>query len=120
MMVSIMIVDDDVFLHEILERLQGLGGHAVTEHAFNGAEALQRYVTLNPKPDIVLMNHRMPVMNGVAATQECKEMNPDTVVVFISADDSVKQRAMKFGALGFMTKPTQSKNHFEEIGRYTK
>lgn len=117
-MASVMIVDDDIYLHKVLERVLVLGGHIVVEHAYNGAEALERYITLNPRPNIVLMDHRMPVMNGVTATRELKVLDSDAVVVFISADNSVEREAIEAGALGFMTKPIRSKNLFEVISKY--
>ncbi|MFQ5832075.1 MAG: response regulator [Candidatus Thorarchaeota archaeon] len=117
-MVAVMIVDDDVFLHKVLERILSIGGHSVMEHAYNGAEAIEKYVALNPRPDIVLMDHRMPVMNGVTATRELKEIDSSAVVVFISADDTVRNEAMNAGALGFLTKPIRSTDLFAALEDY--
>lgn len=114
-MVTILIVDDDQFLHKVLDRILSIGGHQVVGHAFNGAEAVEKYVKANPKPDIVLMDHRMPVMNGATATKELKQINPDVKVLFISADETVKQDAFDAGALGFLTKPIRSKVLFAAI-----
>jgi two-component system chemotaxis response regulator CheY len=119
-MAMIMIVDDDIFLHKVLERILILGGHSVVDHAYNGAEALEKYVTLNPKPSIVLMDHRMPIMNGVTATRELKELDPNAVIVFISADNSVEAEAIDAGALGFLTKPIRSKDLFDAIHKYVR
>jgi two-component system chemotaxis response regulator CheY len=117
-MATIMIVDDDAFLHKVIERILVLGGHSVSDHAYNGAEAIEKYVALNPRPNIVLMDHRMPVMNGVTATREIREMDSHAVVVFISADNSVEAEAIEAGAVGFLTKPIRSKDLFDAIGKY--
>ncbi len=119
-MAMIMIVDDDIFLHKVLERILILGGHSVVDHAYNGAEALEKYVTLNPKPNIVLMDHRMPIMNGVTATRELIELDSKAVIVFISADNSVEAEAIDAGALGFLTKPIRSKDLFDAIHNYVR
>ena len=114
-MASVLIVDDDNFLHKVLERILTIGGHQVIGHADDGAEAIEVYVQLNPKPDIILMDHRMPIMNGTTATRELLHMDPSARILFISADETVKSEAMEAGALGFLTKPIRSKDLFFAI-----
>ena len=117
-MVSVLIVDDDVFLHKVLERILSIGGHTVMDHAYDGAEAVEIFNRSNPKPDIILMDHRMPVMNGASATREIKHIDPNTRILFISADETVKSVALEAGALGFLTKPIRSKELFAAIERH--
>ena len=117
-MVGVMIVDDDTFLHKVLGRILTIGGHTVVENAYNGAEAIEKYVALNQRPDIVLMDHRMPVMNGVAATRDILHLDSSAVIVFISADNTVEEEAMSAGALGFLTKPIRSTDLFDAISKY--
>jgi two-component system chemotaxis response regulator CheY len=117
-MAEVMIVDDDTFLHKVLGRILTIGGHTVVESAYNGAEAIEKYVALNQRPDIVLMDHRMPVMNGVTATREILHLDNSAVIVFISADNTVEEEAMNAGALGFLTKPIRSKDLFGAIEKY--
>ncbi|MHA1479796.1 MAG: response regulator [Candidatus Thorarchaeota archaeon] len=119
-MVTILIVDDDKFLHKVLERILSIGGHQVVDHAFDGAEALKKFIQLNPKPDIILMDHRMPVMNGTTATRKLLAMDQNAIILFISADDSVYDEAIDAGAKGFLTKPIRSANLFEALKQYSK
>ncbi len=118
-MVSILIVDDDKFLHKVLERILMIGGHQVVDHAYDGAEALKKFIQLNPKPDIILMDHRMPVMNGTTATRKLLQMDQTAIIIFISADDSVYDEAIDAGAKGFLTKPIRSANLFEALKQYS-
>jgi two-component system chemotaxis response regulator CheY len=118
-MASILIVDDDNFLHKVLERIIVIGGHKVAGHAFDGAEALEKYVQMNPKPDLVLMDHRMPVMNGTTATRELLNIDKNVKILFISADETVKEEAMAAGALDFLTKPIRSADLFTAIEKYS-
>ncbi|NHI82789.1 MAG: response regulator [Candidatus Thorarchaeota archaeon] len=118
-MVSILIVDDDKFLHKVLEKILIIGGHQVVDHAYDGAEALEKFVKLNPKPDIILMDHRMPVMNGATATREITRLNLDSLIIFISADDTVKEEAMQSGARDFLTKPIRSSELFSVIDKHS-
>ncbi len=117
-MVRVMIVDDDQLLHKVLDRILSLGGHDVVAHAFNGAEAVEKYIQSNPKPDLVLMDHRMPVMNGITATNEILANYPSARILFISADESIREDALKTGAVGFLTKPIRSKDLFAAIDKY--
>ena len=107
-MVTVLIVDDDRFLHKVLERVLTIGGHQVVDHAFDGAEAIEKFVSLNPRPDIILMDHRMPVMNGTTATREIMQLDSEAKVLFVSADDTLKDEALSAGAVGFLTKPIRS------------
>ncbi len=112
-MARIMIVDDDVLLHKVLERTLALGGHEIAGQAYNGAEAIEQFTKINPRPDFVLMDYRMPVMNGSKATQELRRMDSKVKIVFISADESVYDEAIDSGALGFLTKPIRAKDLFD-------
>ncbi len=107
-MARIMIVDDDIFLHKVLERILSIGGHQVVGHASDGAEAIEEFMKMNPRPDIILMDHRMPVMNGITATREIKHLDPHSRILFVSADDSVVDEAVDAGAVGFLTKPVRA------------
>jgi len=117
-MASILIVDDDAFLHKVLDRILSIGGHTVVGHAYDGAEAVDLFNGFNPKPDIILMDHRMPVMNGASATREIKHIDPNTRILFISADETVKNEALDAGALGFLTKPIRSTELFAAIEKH--
>ena len=82
-----MIVDDDGFLHTVFERMMKILGHSVVANTYNGQEAVEKYVSMNPKPDIIIMDQRMPVMNGIDATKEILRINPSALIIFVSADD---------------------------------
>ena len=114
-MVSVLIVDDDPFIHKVLERILEIGNVEVIGHAFDGVEAVETFVKLNPKPDVILMDHRMSVMNGITATREIKNIDPKARILFISADETVKDDAMEAGAFGFLTKPSRSVELFAAI-----
>lgn len=117
-MVSVLIVDDDVFLHKVLERILIVGGYETAGHAYEGAEAIEVFITLNPKPDIILMDHRMPGMNGITATREILDIYSEARILFFCADETVRDEAIESGALDFLTKPIRSTRLFEAIDKY--
>ena len=104
-MVKIFIVDDD----QSLQRLYGLilreAGFEIIDTAINGKVAVEKYKNFKEKPDIILMDHRMPIKNGLDAMIEILEIENSTKIVFASADISIKKKALSFGACAFLDKP---------------
>jgi two-component system chemotaxis response regulator CheY len=116
--VSVLIVDDDQLIHKVLERLLVAAGFRISGHAFDGAEAVEKFVQMNPKPDIILMDQRMPMMSGATATRQIQHLDPSSRILFLSADETVREEAMAAGALDFLTKPIRSAILFEMINKY--
>lgn len=88
------------------------------ERARNGQEAVEM-VDKN-QYDIVLMDIKMPVMDGLEATKAIKEKHPDLPVLALTANafDSDRQLAMEVGCNDFLSKPVSSEECLETIKRY--
>ena len=104
-MVKIFIVDDDQSLQRLYTLILVDAGFEIIATAFNGKSAIETYHNLKEKPDIVLMDHRMPIKNGLDAMSEILQINNHVKVIFASADISIKQKALKLGACAFLDKP---------------
>ncbi len=104
-MVSVFIVEDDLSLQRLYEMMLTTFGFEVVDKASNGKEAIEKIKSLSPKPDIILMDHRMPVKNGIDTTIELMKLNNHIKVIFTSADNSIKGRALEIGAISFIEKP---------------
>jgi two-component system chemotaxis response regulator CheY len=117
--VKILIVEDDEFIHKVLERILVIGGHSVIGHANNGVEAVEQYEHSNPRPDIILMDQRMPLMSGTEATKKILAIEPKAKVLFVSADERSKKAAEAVGAVGFLTKPIRSQILYSAITQHT-
>ncbi|MHA2406727.1 MAG: response regulator transcription factor [Candidatus Hermodarchaeia archaeon] len=104
-MASILIVDDEENLHQIYKALFTLKGHKVIGSAFDGDEAVQLFLKMDPKPDVIIMDHRMPRMDGISATKIIQEISAYSKIVFVSADETVRSEAMEAGATVFQVKP---------------
>lgn len=102
----ILIADDDPHLRSILRRMLEGQGHRVAE-AINGAQCLELFEQL--KPDVVLLDVMMPVMDGFAACARLRQLpGGDRVpIVMISVLDDHQSVAHAFeaGATDYMTKP---------------
>ena len=95
-----------------------LKGHEIVAKAFNGEEALKIYKSFENTPDIILMDHRMPLKDGIETTKELLIINPNCRIIFISADYSVRDKALKVGAIDFLEKPIDFNTLFRMIEKY--
>jgi len=102
---QIFLVDDEEFIIELYRDLLEAKGHTVIGVASDGDEAVRKYKDFGKKPVIVIMDQRMPVKDGVTATEEILRLNPEAKILFGSADLQIKGDAMKAGAKDFLLKP---------------
>ncbi|HEY1990519.1 MAG TPA: response regulator transcription factor [Acidimicrobiales bacterium] len=102
---KVVIADDQRVVREGLSTIVGsLPDFEVVGLAANGAEAVE--LVDHHQPDIVLMDLRMPEMDGIEATASIRARFPDTRVVVLTtyADDESVVAALSAGALGYLTK----------------
>jgi two-component system chemotaxis response regulator CheY len=104
-MARILLVDDEPYIQALYGDILSRAGHDVVDTAYNGEEALLKYELLDPPPDLVLMDHRMPIKNGLEATREILGLDAKACVLFVSADQTVRDRVASVGAAGFIEKP---------------
>ncbi len=92
-----------------------MSGYRVIGEATNGEEAVSLFNSFPKKPDIVLMDHRMPIKNGIEATKQILKINSKSKIIFTSADNSIKQKALSIGARSFLDKPFSITDLITEI-----
>jgi CheY-like chemotaxis protein len=100
----VLLVDDDPAFAELIKCVLRLDGTEVLDHALDGAEGVE--LALNLEPDVVLMDIRMPVMDGFEATRRIVGAIPDARVLVVSSSrhlDDV-ERAREAGAVGYLPK----------------
>ena len=116
-MTSVLIVDDELFIVELYRDILQLRGYKVVGTAFDGEEAIRKYRSSDQQPDVIIMDHRMPVMNGVEATKEILRANPTQKVIFVSADVMVEKEARDAGAIEFLPKPFRMDDLIEKMAK---
>ena len=104
MSLRLILVDDHKMLREGLRRSLEELGFAVIAEAGDGEEGVRLAAAM--RPDVMLMDVSMPEMDGVEATRQIVERNPNAKVVMLTmhADRDVVDRALKAGAVGYLTK----------------
>ncbi|BCJ63526.1 response regulator [Polymorphospora rubra] len=101
----VLVVDDQQLVREGLTALLELtDGVTVVGAAGDGARALD--LIAERRPDVVLMDLRMPVLDGIAATAQVRDRFPDVAVVVLTtyADEESIAGALAAGARGYLTK----------------
>ena len=118
-MANFFIVDDEPMLHELYRDILQMKGHKVIGQAYNGKECLELMFAEknNPglEPDYIIMDHRMPLKNGLDTTRELLENKPSLKIVFVSADISVRDDALEIGAVGFVKKPFNIQSFYQAL-----
>ncbi|GIF63681.1 DNA-binding response regulator [Asanoa ishikariensis] len=116
MTVRVLLVDDQALFREALAMLLGVHPDIeVVGEAGDGAEALTKAGTV--APDVVLMDLRMPVLDGVAATRRLRTEHPGVRVIALTTfdDDDDVFAALRAGALGYLLKDVSSARLAEAV-----
>lgn len=114
--IRILIADDHLIIREglrlILETSQEF---SLVGEAADGAQALELCAEL--RPDVVLMDLRMPVMDGLTAIEELRRRQPEVAVVILTTfnEDELMRRGMQAGARGYLLKDTDRTTLFNTM-----
>ncbi|MGB3518489.1 MAG: response regulator transcription factor [Elainellaceae cyanobacterium] len=115
-MIHLLLVDDQTLVRQgfrvLLEAHEDI---QVIGEAENGIQAIQQVEALHP--DIVLLDIRMPEMDGVAAVQAICQQFDDVKVLMLSTFDDAEylHRAIRFGAIGYLLKDTNAEELVQAI-----
>lgn len=116
--ISVMLVDDQQIIRQGLKTLLDLEDDiTIVGDADNGETALALLEQLDPLPAVILMDMRMPVMDGVAATGAIATRYPNIQVLVLTTfdDDDLIAQAMAVGAKGYLLKDTPSEELAQAI-----
>ncbi|MDO9097718.1 MAG: response regulator [Candidatus Methanoperedens sp.] len=119
-MLKLLVVDDAPHVLKALRDTLEARGYEVHE-AVNGEEAVTRYREVNP--DVVLMDILMPKMDGISATRNIINYDPDAKIIAVTAvgKRGLEKECIEAGASGFVMKPFKTKdllNTINSLGNY--
>ncbi len=103
------IIDDEPDTIVLLQKAFSMRNIPIAFTASNGMEGAHRFKSAERKPDVIIMDHRMPLVNGIEATREILSHAPMAKIIFLSADETVEEAALAAGAIGFFKKPVNMK-----------
>lgn len=109
MMIKVLLVDDQSLIRQGLKALLELEPDIeIVGEAENGEQAINLVAKL--QPDVILLDIRMPIMDGVAATREIQKRFVKTKILVLTTfdDDEYVSAAMQNGAMGYLLKDTPS------------
>jgi two-component system, chemotaxis family, chemotaxis protein CheY len=112
---TVLVVDDSMFMRNIIEKILEQHDIEVVGEATNGREAVDKYKKL--LPDLVTMDLTMPDMKGIDAIKLIKEINPDVKIIVCSSMGQKEfiRDAIDAGARGFVIKPFEEEDLIREI-----
>jgi DNA-binding NarL/FixJ family response regulator len=116
MSIRVLLVDDQALFREGLETLLSVHKDIqVVGQAGNGQEAID--LALKLRPDVILMDMQMPVLNGAGATRRLKQLLPDCRVIALTTFDDKETifEALRAGAVGYLLKDVGSAQLAESI-----
>lgn len=111
----VLLVDDQPLVRNGIASLLRAHGHEVVGEARDGEQAL--IMAPNLRPDIILMDIRMPGMNGLEATRLLKASFPELRIVILTVSDDEQDlfEAVKSGAQGYLLKDLEAAEFFEAL-----
>jgi len=106
-MAKVYIIDDEETIQYLYKEGLALEGHEIIGTAYNGHQALQEIGNLPSYPDVIIIDHRMPIKNGLDTLKEMyfQKLPEKTKILFITADPTVREEASKLGVSHFIQKP---------------
>lgn len=114
---TVMIVDDSLFMRNILRGIVTEKGYVVVAEAASGLEAMKNLHTHNP--DIILLDIILPDSSGLDLLQSIITACPQSSVVICSGigQEPVIRKALDLGAKAFIPKPLNPEQVFETLAR---
>lgn len=116
-MANVLIVDDTSFMRFFIRKIIEGEGHTIIGEAMNGQQAITQYFNL--KPDLVILDVTLPIMDGIEALKHIYSRDPKAKVVMCSAYGHMAtvKEAISNGAKDFIIKPFEKERLTKAIGK---
>jgi two-component system chemotaxis response regulator CheY len=111
----ILIAEDEEPLSNLYRLVLKRYGHEIIAIVSSGNDVIDVFKRTNPKPDLVILDHRLEKMSGLEALKEILKVDPAAKILFASADDSVMEDAISLGAIDYIGKPFSMQELIEVV-----
>jgi len=113
--INVLIVDDDPDLLKLCSSYLRLFDLNVVGTASNGFEALEMLKDSITKPDVIIIDYHMPEINGIETSEVILKLDNSYKIIMLSANPSIKDKALSSGIHEFIEKPVNFLNLSERI-----
>ena len=106
-MASIFIIDDEETIRYLYQEGLTLEGHQIIGTAQNGMQAIENIGSMKSYPDVIILDHRMPIKNGIETLKELRKnkIASKSKILFVTADPTIREEASNLGISLFIQKP---------------
>jgi CheY-like chemotaxis protein len=118
-MITILLAEDDADIRNLFIKILSRRGYDVLE-ATNGEEALMIYENSSQKPDLIVIDYRMPKMNGIELTKELLSRNPQCNILFMYGDPRIERKLKPHDNVKLKTKPINTADLLKTISEMIK
>ena len=114
---KVLIVDDAVFMRDMIKDIFSSDEYEIVGEAVHGVEAVDKYKEL--KPDLVTMDIVMPFKSGIEATKDILALDPNATIIMCSAlgQESLVMEAIEAGAADFIVKPFKAEDVLNVVNK---
>lgn len=116
---KIMIAEDDPKIRNLFSKVLRSKGYDTVE-AKDGEQAIKIYDDLLEKPDIIVVDYRMPKVNGLEVTKEILKRDPSTNILMITGDPRISKKTFPDNGIKFKAKPVRMDEFLSEIQLFAK
>jgi DNA-binding response OmpR family regulator len=102
---SVFIAENEEDLGTLFKELLESQGYSVLALANNYKEATDQFGNLNEAPNLFILDHNMPRMDGINTSREILKKNPEARILYMSKDDKLKDQVDNNNKMGIILKP---------------
>ena len=100
----ILIIDDDKDISLVYARFLKHTGFKILKTIISGPKGIQFFKNLKVKPDVIILDYRMPGMNGIETAKKLLDLDPSVKIIFASSTMDIIGDVIALGAIGFYYK----------------
>ncbi|MFX1418709.1 MAG: response regulator [Promethearchaeota archaeon] len=113
--IKVFIVDDDKDILQLYSLHFELNGLKIVGTANNGIKAIKKLKNSIIKPDFIVLDYHMPIINGVETAKIILKIDNSIKIIMISGDSSIKEKALSNGIIDFHEKTNNIQNLCQKI-----
>ena len=117
-MCKILLVEDDSVTRHLLKEMFYRKGFEIAEAA-DGEAALETFKEMQEKPDVIIIDFRLPKRNGLEVSKEILAINPLSKILIVSGDPKINKKEITDKGIRFKRKPVEMVDLLKEINRIT-